>query len=375
MRYFRKLKGRLFAEITTVPVALQDSYYPFLDGLRGVAILMVILYHFGANHYLRPLNILINSDFGVDIFFVISGFLITTLLLKEKVKYGSISFKRFFTRRALRILPAAYLFLIVIIILKLDYCLKISSSDFLASFLFFKNFPYLQEPYTGHFWSLAAEVQFYLIFPILLAYNINRYMVIIFVIVTVVPVVAILSYYHMDFLYANHFLRVVTKVTMYLFWKGPFIVLIGSLVPALLFKGFIKTNQRKGFYFSSFILFLIAIIINSKSFVCYNPYLSKFMAAILVAAAIVLSLGRKSLLSRILSNRALVQVGIISYSLYLWHAPFLGRQLWQPWLQFLRVFPPYTFIIIKLVLVFLIAFASYYLVEVKFLKIKTKYER
>ena len=374
MEYLQNLKKKLFTEITTIPEIVQGAYYPAMDGLRGIAIMMVILYHFGFNHFLRPFHMLINADFGVDIFFVLSGFLITTLLLKEKIKYGQISLKRFYARRALRIIPAAYLFLIVVIILVSIYKFRISTADFISSFLFYKNLPYQNEPFTGHFWSLAAEVQFYLIFPFLLALNINRYLLIVLSIVIVVPVISVLGYHHTGFLFCNSIIHLLTKITMYIFWKGPFIILIGSLCAVLLFKGIIKIDKEKGNYLLSFILLTIAITISSTSFLFYSKYVSEYLSAILVGSVILLNLGKRNLLSAILGNRVLVKVGIISYSLYLWQQLFIGKQTWQPWLKPFHDYSPGALIAVKLVIVFLIGFVSYYFVELKFLKIKNKYE-
>jgi peptidoglycan/LPS O-acetylase OafA/YrhL len=373
MRYLQDFKKNLFTEITTVPEIVQGSYYPAMDGLRGVAILLVILYHFGFNHFLRPFHMLINGDMGVNIFFVISGFLITTLLLKEKIKYGQISLNRFYTRRALRIIPVAYLFLIVVIILVSIYKFRIPTADFIASFLFYKNLPYQNEPFTGHFWSLATEVQFYLIFPFLLALNINRYLVIVLSIVIAIPVISVLGYYHTGFLFSNSIIHTLTKIIMYIFWKGPFIILIGSLCAVFLFKGIIKIDKEKGNYFLSFILLIIAIMISSTTFLFYSKYVSEYLSAILVGWVILLNLGKHNLLSAILGSRILVKVGIISYSLYLWQQLFIGRQTWQPWLKPFHDYSPGVLIAVKLVIVFLIGFVSYYFVELKFLKIKNKY--
>ena len=140
----------------------------------------------------------------------------------------------------------------------------------------------------GHFWSLAAEVQFYLIFPVLLTLNVNRYLVIIGSIVLTVPLISILGYYHVGFLFGNHFIQMITKITMYTFWKGPFIILIGSLFAVLLFKGVIKVKKQGGNYLLSFILLIIAITIISTSFIFYTKYASEYLSAILTGWVILL---------------------------------------------------------------------------------------
>ena len=334
---------------------------------------MVILYHFGLNHFLRPFHFLINGELGVNIFFVISGFLITTLLLKEKLAYGKVSLKRFYIRRALRIIPAAYLFLLFLIILDHLYKIRLPVSAFTSSFLFYKNFPYQFEPYSGHFWTLAAEMQFYFIFPLLLVWNTNRYMIIVLSIVIIVPVISILGFYHAGFLYSNESIHLVTQIIMYSFWNGPFIILIGSLVSILLFKGVINIGRNKGNYFLSFLLLLICITISNKLAVFYSKYLSEYISAILIAWIILLNLKKRGLLSAILTNPVFIKVGIISYSLYVWQELFIGNRSFPPWMRPFHDCPLGLFIVLKLVVVFFIAFASYYFFETKFLKIKSRY--
>ena len=373
MNYLKGLRNQLLAEITTVPAIVQDSYYTSLDGLRGIAILVVILAHFGVNRILRPLHISIDGDIGVNIFFVISGFLITTLLLKEKLKHGNISLKRFYIRRVLRILPVAYLFLIVLIILNILFKLEIQWLDFLASFAFLKNLPIKNEPYTAHFWSLAVEVQFYLIFPFLLALNVNRYTVIALLIVVGVSLISVLGFYQPSLLNVSSTVNVFTKVIMYSFWKGPVIILIGSLSSVFLFKGIIKAERiRSGYFLSSIVLFA-AIVISTRSFEFYSKYVSEILSAIMIAYVILLSLNKENFLSGVLKNPILVKAGIISYSLYLWQQLFIGVNAWQPWMKFFYGYPIGVLVIIKLIMVLLISFISYYFFESKFLKIKTRY--
>jgi peptidoglycan/LPS O-acetylase OafA/YrhL len=365
---------KLFADISEVPQSLQGNYFRSLDGLRGIAISMVICHHFGVNYFLHGTGLFIDSNTGVHIFFVLSGFLITTLLIKEKLNSGSISLKHFYIRRILRILPVAYLFLLVLIVLNAFFHLQVRFIDFIASFLFFKNLSLRNEPYTAHLWSLAVEEQFYIIFPFLLSYNTNRYLMVALAIIIGVPIISILGNYHVSILFANPTIAFITKVITYSFWKGPVIILIGSVFSILIFKGIIKPEKVSSKYFLSFILLAVAIIIHSKTFVFYTKYLSEYLSAILVAYAIVLSISTKNFLSVILENSILVKIGILSYSLYICQELFIGSRAWQPWMQMMSGSPLYLIILVKVIATFIIAALSYYLFESKFLKLKSRFK-
>ena len=145
-----------------------------LDGLRAVSILMVVLGHtLGRSRIPHPMIWLARyggwcahySAFGVDVFFVISGFLITTLLLKEREKTGIISLRRFYVRRAFRILPASYA---VTVAIALVWHNRVPLRDVLCSLFYVQNFNWKASWSLGHMWSLAVEEQFYLLWPFLL---------------------------------------------------------------------------------------------------------------------------------------------------------------------------------------------------------------
>jgi peptidoglycan/LPS O-acetylase OafA/YrhL len=134
------------------------GHLPTLDGWRGVAVLMVIASHaFGAT-WLRV------GELGVSIFFALSGLLICNRLLAEADSGGRVSLRAFYVRRAFRILPPALIFLIVLAILDVPA----SRRELWSCALFWRNYFLDGGWYTGHFWSLAVEEHFYLIFPIML---------------------------------------------------------------------------------------------------------------------------------------------------------------------------------------------------------------
>src|SRR5258706_1008185 len=142
----QKIARRYFADITEIPGVLKNSHLPSLDGLRGISIIVVLIAHFN-QHLHEPIlgAIFGNGVFGVYIFFVISGFLITTLLLKEKVRTGTISLKKFYIRRFLRIFPVAYLYLFVVLILSYFLHLNVPALSILGAALYLQNFSYFYE--------------------------------------------------------------------------------------------------------------------------------------------------------------------------------------------------------------------------------------
>jgi peptidoglycan/LPS O-acetylase OafA/YrhL len=151
-------------------------YRPFLDGLRAVAVYLVVVFHAGSDRF--------SGGFvGVDVFFVLSGFLVTQLLLRDLVATGAVSFRRFYARRFRRLLPAAFVALVVTALVFSALASPVEVADaaggFKASFLYSANWWFISQSsdYFGadlsaspvlHFWSLAVEEQFYVVWPLLL---------------------------------------------------------------------------------------------------------------------------------------------------------------------------------------------------------------
>lgn len=141
--------------------ALSERTLPSLDGLRALAAFLVVFYHSGL-----PAG----GGLGVLMFFVLSGFLITWLLLREEEQWGNISLKQFYTRRTLRIFPAFYVFWLLQVVGFEVLGRRIDVSQAIASFFYVSNYyqAILGDPDTGlsHTWSLGVEEQFYLLWPL-----------------------------------------------------------------------------------------------------------------------------------------------------------------------------------------------------------------
>jgi peptidoglycan/LPS O-acetylase OafA/YrhL len=153
----------------------EQGRIPSLDGLRAVSIVAVLLGHLAGTknfptvveHVLEG-GIVSASNLGVRIFFVISGLLITSLLMDEQKRFGGISLRSFFVRRAFRIIPAYAAFLGVLALLGATNAIELPLRDFLFAISYTVNYSVERSWYIGHLWSLAVEEQFYLLWPLLL---------------------------------------------------------------------------------------------------------------------------------------------------------------------------------------------------------------
>ena len=160
---------------------MKINYRPEIDGLRAIAVFAVILYHFRITIFSHdPFK---GGFIGVDIFFVISGYLITSIILKELISRGSFSFKRFYERRVRRILPPILFVMLISLPFSWMYLMSKSFVEFSKSIVyslgFVSNFFFhysgqeygaengLYKPFL-HTWSLSVEEQFYILFPLLL---------------------------------------------------------------------------------------------------------------------------------------------------------------------------------------------------------------
>jgi peptidoglycan/LPS O-acetylase OafA/YrhL len=151
----------------TVSRAAKASHLPSLDGLRALSIALVLLGHLsGTSGFVRAnLGIGDYAHLGVVVFFVISGFLITRLMLSEHAKEGHVSLKLFYARRALRLFPAAYAFIACVCLLWAAGIVHLQAKDIWHACTYTVNFEPGRSWQIGHLWSLSVEEQFYLIWP------------------------------------------------------------------------------------------------------------------------------------------------------------------------------------------------------------------
>ena len=269
------------------------KYRPELDGIRGLAILLVL-----AQHINLPSSTLAGLV-GVNLFFVLSGYLITTLLISEQDKTGRIDLRRFYERRVRRLIPALVAVLIATGVLMAiigslhDYVSSAAVSFFYVSDIA-KAIGY-DLGYLGHTWSLAVEEQFYLLWPALLIFAPRKWLAPMAIIGIVGAVALQLFLVPSDVL--AHFRPDVRADAI--LW-GCLIALIPVAVPrwAAVASG-------------------IALLVVSFTFIWpYAIGLSSVLSAVFIAGA--------ATLAPVLSARPLVRIGQISYGMYLWHAIPVG---------------------------------------------------
>jgi len=355
-----------FAEIKTTPAVLQNPHFPSLDGIRGIAILMVLLFHLrlSYNYFYATL---FNGKLGVIIFFVLSGILITTLCIKEKVATNNISLKDFYIRRALRIFPVAYLYIVVVVILNFIFKLDISYINILGTCFYLMNFTsffrkYYSSWYTGHFWSLSVEEQFYLIIPFILKRKFKAYLLVILSIVFLLPLFISLQYIfpvlNSGFLYAfTHYL---------IKFQG---IAVGCLFSVLMFKYPIDkwvTGKFKAVL--NIIAFALILIIPYDDLFNLESVFTGLLISILIGYLIMSNIvPGTDFVFKFLNFKALKTVGILSYSIYIWQQLFTSIDSKLP--AFMTT-APYNIICIVIISV-----CSYYFYERAFLKLKSRFSR
>lgn len=329
------------------------KYRPEVDGLRAFAVLPVILFHLGYD-WIK------GGYFGVDVFFVISGFLITSILLKEK-NFASFSFKKFWMRRIRRIMPA--LLCMVAIVLAFAYFwgfrpqLKSYGYDAFASVFSFANIVMFTKfgDYWGsaaesspflHCWSLSVEEQFYIIYPLIVALLISKPKRLL----VVLWIITILSFG--SFMWAS---KSFPTAGFFLLPTRAWELSAGGILAMTITK--LPFQKIKN------ILALLGLGLMFLSYFIFTGSEGIGISAILPVLGCFLIIGYASpdnFIGKILGSKLLVFVGKISYSLYLWHWPVIVIGKIFP----ARLHFTYTeYIIIESVIIFALSILSFYLVE------------
>ncbi len=333
-------------------------YRKEIDGLRAIAVMPVIFFHAGFSSFG-------GGYIGVDIFFVISGYLITSILLKE-MEHNKFSLQNFYERRARRILPALSAVLIVTSITA--YCLmpaellKSYSQSVVSVVTFSSNiFFYLTNGYFStasdekpllHTWSLAVEEQYYLFFPIFISalwFKGKKYLC------TLIFIMTIISLLFAQYLAMNHSV----DANFYLILSRAWELFVGSLIAFL--KPISISDKRMQNELGG-IAGLFLIIYSIVTFSNQTPFPSFYTLAPVLGTGLIIRFSHaETYVGRFLGNKLFVSIGLISYSLYLWH---------QPIFAFLRLKtvgePQQIWFYLAVLLTFVLAITSYWYIEKPF---------
>ena len=300
------------------------SYRPEIDGLRAFAVIPVILFHFG-------LNWIPGGYIGVDVFFVISGFLITTILLKD-YDQGVFSFSDFWLRRIRRILPVLVVIVLVTLIASqfLLYAPDIYylGKQGIASLLSFANISQwlTAGDYWGyaaenspllHTWSLSVEEQFYLVFPLFIFIALKYFRNYLAPLILLLCVLSALLFIYGS---KNH-----PDATFYLLPTRAWELGVGAFLAISVYKHPTFFNSKKTSTLQLFSILGLAVVALSYFLIDGNDGISPFLILPVIGAGliIVFSSNSNTYVNKILSIPAIVYIGKISYSLYLWHWPVL----------------------------------------------------
>ena len=338
------------------------NYRPEIDGLRAVAVLAVIFYH-------AQITILDHQPFqggfiGVDIFFVISGYLITSIILKELITTGTFSFKYFYERRIRRILPALLLIMLLSFPFAWSYIIPGSFIDFSKSILyslgFSSNFYFhftgqqygaesgLLKPFL-HTWSLSVEEQYYILFPIILLITFKYLRKYLGLILTLGFIISLI--------FTDWSIKNYPSETFYFLHTRIWELLAGSILAY--FE--IKLGHRSENRILNLLLPGVGILLIGHSILFFNDKMFHpsfyTLSPIIGVCLVVWFSGKNELITKILSSKLFVGTGLISYSLYLWHYPIFA---------FYRIknFTPSEFDKVELIfLTFILSIISYFFVE------------
>ncbi len=300
-------------------------YRPEIDGLRAIAVSAVILYHSKISIFGYSLS---GGFIGVDIFFVISGYLITSIILNEVVTYGSFSFKYFYERRIRRILPILLLVISLSLAFAWLYLLPNDFVNFSKSILYSLGFSsnfyfhFAGQEYDAesglfipllHTWSLSVEEQFYILFPIFLIITFKffrKYLI------QVIVFSFILSFGLADLSSRNN-----PSVSFYFIHTRMWELLAGSILAYFeVTLGHRSKNQNLNLILPTVGIFLIIYSILFFSHKIIHPSFNTLFPIIGVCLIIWFS-NKDEFVTKILSTKIFVGIGLISYSLYLWHYP------------------------------------------------------
>lgn len=345
------------------------KHYNELDGVRAIAVIMVMFYHFFKDvDVQQDILILLKKislfgKTGVSLFFVLSGFLITRILLNTK--QDDSYFKSFYIKRVLRIFPLYYFFLVIYYFV-VPFFLNQSFAGFSQQmwyWTFMQNFALTFDWNSAgpiHYWSLSVEEHFYLFWPLIIYYcslkNIKW----------VILLLCAISFIVRFILIKNHI-----EESLFTFARFDELA-IGSFLAILeLQNKLVKQNLKK--FITVFIIFLIPLIyisLNNGNYSLLESCARYFVLAMVYGSfvAIAIIIEPENWLKKSLDNNTLKSIGKISFGLYVYH-PICFDII----INYLRITNLALTFVLSFGLAYLVSILSYHLLEKKFLKLKTQF--
>lgn len=288
---------------------------PGLDGLRALSVLIVMLSHSGLQH-------IVPGVFGVTVFFFISGFLITTLLVREYREEGKIALSAFYMRRMLRLYPPLLVFILVCGLVAVWRGRPVDTLGLAGALFYFANYIAIFQMealsvFGGHLWSLAVEEHFYMVFPLLLITLLRRPRLLIGVPLALCAVALAVRIF-----VTLRFPEIATDYTGMATEARMDAVLAGALV-ALLWSGpsgpeFVARVTRWPFVAGAIVLIVASLAIRNDLFRTTLRFTIQEIALVPLVLAATVS-ARYGWLTRIMELKPLAWIGQRSYALYLWH--------------------------------------------------------
>jgi peptidoglycan/LPS O-acetylase OafA/YrhL len=314
-RFRRRGRGLDPAEI------FEADRIPSLDGLRAISIFLVLLGHLGGTRSFARIDLGVGdySRLGVVVFFVISGFLITRLLLSEHKTNGHVSLKLFYARRALRLLPPSYAFVACVSLLWLGGIVHLDARDFWHAVTYTVNYLPGRHWEIGHLWSLSVEEQFYLLWP--------------FAFLTLGPRRA--AWVAVAVILPGPLARSANR----LFLLGTpyhdlemFPMVADSLAMGCLLAKVSGWLEGQGWYLKLFrpacAIGLLALVLLTNRYMAYTAVSVFGTSVINIGLAILIHRSvycSRDWVGQVLNWKPIAFVGVLSYSLYLWQQLFLNR--------------------------------------------------
>ena len=345
---------------------------PSLDGLRGLAILMVLVGH-GLHVWEAPVRRVLkyagNGPLGVNIFFVLSGFLIHNLSAREIRKTGTFNWKMFYLRRVLRIFPCFYLYIGTLLVLTSSGLLALTWQMLLAASTFSLNYRHLWDPtgeildyvVIGHYWTLALEEQFYLTWPLLILLFMRRKLLPVLVVILVAAPFVRLAFYFLT-PGSRGYLGSMFHTGFDAIAAG---VLLGEMMARPALRATLLRLAANRFLLAACLVFMLLLspVLGERLRGAYTMTAGKSLELLAICVVIVAAVSFPgSMMFRILNWKPLAFIGVLSYSLYVWNNLFLlGHGHW------FNAFP-FNYLCVAGA-----GLLSYYLVEKPFLRLKDRF--